>query len=138
LDKKTSFSWCRTNLDTQRNFAFVLTARLLTFLFTFFHPIATVSTSSAEFENYVFSRGGNRLIRTVLIASNGRTFFFIFSTSQNFFVPLSLSSFLLFLPGASARLCATDASYCVVLSQPLLLLLLLSSSSSSLTQLITF
>jgi len=66
-----------------------------------------VSTSSAEFENYVFSRGGNRLIRTVLIASNGRTFFFIFSTSQNFFVTLSLSSFLLFLPGASARLCAT-------------------------------
>jgi hypothetical protein len=31
-------------------------------------------TSNAEFENYVFSRGGNRLIRTILIASNGRRF----------------------------------------------------------------
>jgi hypothetical protein len=102
LDKKKRFFFSAVThkLDTQRN-ALVLTARLLIFLFTIFHPIATVSTSSAEFENYVFSRGGNRLIRTVLIASNGRTFFFIFSTSQNFFCPsLSLSSFLL-LPGAN-------------------------------------
>ena len=88
--KKQVFSWC-TNLDTQRNFALVLTARLLTFLFTFFHPIATVSTSNAEFENYVFSRGGNRLIRTVLIASNGRTFFFTYSTKPKIFLSLSLS-----------------------------------------------
>ena len=108
--KKQVFSWCRTNLDTQRNFALVLTARLLTFLFTFFHPIATVSTSSAEFENYVFSRGGNRLIRTVLIASNGRTFFFIFSTSQNFFVTLSLSLRFFYFYQAQAPDCVRPSS----------------------------
>ena len=47
--------------------------------------------SSAEFENYVFSRGGNRLIRTVLIASNGRAFFnFLFFLFPFFFFSRSL------------------------------------------------
>ena len=74
---------------------FVLTARLLTLLFTTFHPIETVSMSSAEFENYVFSRGGNRLIRTVLIASNGRAFFNFSLFYFSFFFLLSF--FLSFL-----------------------------------------
>ncbi len=72
----------------------VLTARLLTLLFTTFHPIETVSMSSAEFENYVFSRGGNRLIRTVLIASNGRAFFnFLYFIFPFFFFSRSFSRF---------------------------------------------
>ena len=47
--------------------------------------------SSAEFENYVFSRGGNRLIRTVLIASNGRAFFNFLILCFLFFSSLVLS-----------------------------------------------
>jgi len=33
----------------------------------------TVATAEIQFENYVLSRGGNRLIRKILIANNGCT-----------------------------------------------------------------
>ena len=32
----------------------------------------TVATAEIQFENYVLSRGGTRLIRKVLVANNGR------------------------------------------------------------------
>ena len=37
-----------------------------------FHPLViTVATAEIQFENYVLSRGGTRLIRKVLVANNG-------------------------------------------------------------------
>jgi hypothetical protein len=36
------------------------------------HSRDTVAAAEIQFENYVLSRGGTRLIRKILIANNGR------------------------------------------------------------------